>query len=843
MIGGTFAAEKALYASWGWDVAASVDREPDLPTISMVGADPPIHDDDTENDDVWMNLIQLDRGTPCPNFLQRATAWVNDYYLVASPLYRERAQYLNDGTAYGRCHLYGEGLLSWWERYGDVRARDLAILLGADSIAIHGVQTPTQMWRGGGRGLARNLMLAMELDRLSPATAPPPWTWKTYAEHLVDLAAWSWNPTWGTWAGDFSYGFRTHSCWHVSLLHRSLAEFNARYPTNSRFATVDDYLRKHAAFGLRNAQHPIWLHSGIRIRLDSPPSTVVHMNQNGTLWTDSVEPSTSAAYTSIWADVLVRGFNYTGDINYLKKAASLWAVASKHASIGPATYRKYPATQTGEYMGSVKGTSPRDFKAHGNLIDMTLFVDALTANPVPSPDGGPPPPPPPPPSAAWYDAIGDDSWLEPAMPPHDHWQPKACQECGDPPGYTIDSWHWKALAVTSPVYRNESGLTRIPGGAAWMGGAHISHPGNDIAILNAANPTAPEWFPDPVHPDVISYPHTYWQSVDLGTGRSAITPTDGEPGVVQPGRPWVGHTNQEVQYWPRTNSLFLAMGSGSYLYGLAENTWSRLCDGGAAAGVQWLGTGGCVFLDTKRDRMLNIVKAPQSATPGVYVWNDSLTPPKWTLLYAATPAFARGRLYGVYDEARDKFYALNYDIDVKELWELSVDTGVWRALTVPATPFLNDRYPGIGLDTRHNVLVLLYSPDPGPPVRSGTVFVATPTSGTWTWTQQPSALTIPTGKHGAWNALQYVPEIGAFVYLFAHSLYCPGQGGTAWACGGATRTFFYRYRTAHPAVKVTRLAPCGLPGRRYGSFVGKRQYRAALTQLAPSGIPGKRYRS
>ena len=165
-----------------------------------------------------------------PGYLARAKAWAryfkDDYrQCVGERFY----SYCRDGTNFGYDHMYGWGLLAWYEylrEQGDPTAPEYltaAENLGTDLEAFYSGDRGV----GGTRAEGRHLLL---LSRLSEVTGHP--RWRTLLDTLVHrlVTTGAWNDTYGTYflgrtstennfgAGAHAAGIRVISAFYQGVL-------------------------------------------------------------------------------------------------------------------------------------------------------------------------------------------------------------------------------------------------------------------------------------------------------------------------------------------------------------------------------------------------------------------------------------------------------------------------------------------------------------------------------------------------------------------------------------------------------------------------------------------------
>ena len=119
----SLADEKATYTRFGWTWTKAQEPAwpvpyPGQPTRTYTVKDPDIHGD-TEGDDLWTYLTMYQR-TGQPGYLVRAQAWAryfkDDYRQCVGGQYYN---YCFDARNYVYDHLYGWGLLAWFQHLDD----------------------------------------------------------------------------------------------------------------------------------------------------------------------------------------------------------------------------------------------------------------------------------------------------------------------------------------------------------------------------------------------------------------------------------------------------------------------------------------------------------------------------------------------------------------------------------------------------------------------------------------------------------------------------------------------------------------------------------------------------
>jgi hypothetical protein len=396
--------ERATYQSWGWHWTTKQEPVAPAPTGTVTVARIDVHGD-TEADDLWQNLLMFVR-TRRYEYFARAREWAayhtNEYPyrtdsfsyawdgageanpvarpLLAIPLTVADGAFVKavragrvDVRAWGADHFYGWGLLDWFMLTGDLGAVEAALDLGEISRRIHGPRLPHQKWVGGGRGLARHLLLSVRLWEITKDAA-----WKAHADHLVDLILGSpgWQESWGIYA--FGTPLTVPAPFHIGLLHHALARYNTRFPQSEvrrRLILMADFARHYA-------RHPVWRHAARSLILDSPSRGQVRYASLQEQWSNTVEPIVNPGHTIAWTDVLVRGFRLTGDRTFLDSAAVHWAIGSKTPFMTPATTRIAGPNEVLRFVNGRVAYPPHYFILNGDLPYVhLLFWDTARLTP------------------------------------------------------------------------------------------------------------------------------------------------------------------------------------------------------------------------------------------------------------------------------------------------------------------------------------------------------------------------------------------------------------------------------------------------------------------------------
>lgn len=315
--------ERAAYRAWGWTWATGVEPGAVTEPISNYSVNSPEVHGDTEGDDLWTYTMMY-RRTNNPVYLERARAWLRYF----RDDYRQSSEFAVD-EGYLLDHMYGWGLVSWYEYTGDAAALAEAENLAAASEAHWntrsngGSAVPGQfrMAYYSVREGARHLLLA---TRVAEATGKQ--RWKDLRDRLIDL--WLQSPDWDSrgmyffgdyetdnylGGGSYSSGARIVSPFQIGILAEA---FEQAYRTTGR-AALRDRLVAMARFIDQYGLDPGCQYTGYRFGI-----------RNGKAWHNYSDGNTSsctashwdASYTTSLVNVLVRGYKYTGDVDLYQRA-------------------------------------------------------------------------------------------------------------------------------------------------------------------------------------------------------------------------------------------------------------------------------------------------------------------------------------------------------------------------------------------------------------------------------------------------------------------------------------------------------------------------------------------
>jgi hypothetical protein len=257
--------------------------------------------------------------------LDRAYSWArylkNDYRACIGGQY---SSYCYDRDAFGLDHLYGWGLVAWYEHNGDANA-----LAEAENIAavVEGLYAPTSpfgclpagacMWYGP-RAAARHLMLVTRLAQVTGKSR-----WITLRDKILNLMlnAQEWDAARGTYflgsyttdqvvgAGAFAAGARIQSPFQLALL---VEAFDMAYRATGR-QVLRDRIVSIARFVDKYGLDPTYQYTASFFGI-----------VNGTVWHrySATQPVTfwDPVYTTSLVNTLVRGYKFSGDANLYARA-------------------------------------------------------------------------------------------------------------------------------------------------------------------------------------------------------------------------------------------------------------------------------------------------------------------------------------------------------------------------------------------------------------------------------------------------------------------------------------------------------------------------------------------
>lgn len=326
--------ERNTYTSWGW--TWTPDQEPGAVTervanYYVTGVD--VHGD-LEGDDLWTYTMMY-RRTGNPVYLNRAQQWARyfkDEYRTSPEFDYDRGFLLD--------HLFGWGLVAWYEYTGDTAALAEAENLAAESEAYWNqtdssgnpkfVPGQARMAEFSLRQGARHLLLA---TRVAEATGKQRWI--TLRDKLIDL--WLQSPDWDAARGmyftgpfytdedlapntdckytgasncPYEQGARDVPSFHIGILTEA---FDQAFRVTGR-TELRDRIVAMARFVDKYGLDPTYQYTG----------KTFGFLADGSLWhsysLDNPVTFWDPVYTTSLVNTLVRGYRYTGDRSLYDRA-------------------------------------------------------------------------------------------------------------------------------------------------------------------------------------------------------------------------------------------------------------------------------------------------------------------------------------------------------------------------------------------------------------------------------------------------------------------------------------------------------------------------------------------
>jgi hypothetical protein len=315
-------AERATYRRFGW--TWSLSAEPNLPAQPTYTVKNPAIHDETEGDDLWSYLMAYLRSRQ-PGYLDRAKAWARYFKEDYRNCVGAAGETLcADISGYGADHLWGWGLIAWYQAMGDKAALDEAEKIGEVVEKLWGPNTtfsclPKNGCTGWGlRQVGRHLLVA---TRLAEVTANPRWT--ALRDKILDILLKSkdWDAERGVFflgveeteddlePGAYAAGARITSPFELAVLTEALDHV---YRTTGR-EDIRDRMVKIARFVDQYGLDPKYQYVGKSFGI-----------VGGKIWhrEGAKEPVTywDPVYTTALVNILVRGYRYTCDPHFYDRA-------------------------------------------------------------------------------------------------------------------------------------------------------------------------------------------------------------------------------------------------------------------------------------------------------------------------------------------------------------------------------------------------------------------------------------------------------------------------------------------------------------------------------------------
>lgn len=367
--------ERNTYIAWGW--TWTLNKEPNFPgDPTYTVRNPNIHGS-TEGDDLWTYLMMY-RRTGQKGYLDRAQAWLRyfkeDYRACAGT---SGATFCHDKAQFGLDHLYGWGLIAWYEYTGDTGALNEAIQIG---VVLEGLYQPTSsfsclpagacIWYGLRQG-GRHLLFATRLAEVTRDSR-----WITLRDKILNLfmTSGNWDSVRGMyWTGSFTTdailgtgayasGHRVQSSMHVAVLAEA---FRHVYRVTGR-QDVKDRLIAMAAYIDQHGMDPAVQYAGAFFGI-----------QHGRDWFNG---QCDPAYTTGLVNLLVMGYNLTGNTNLYNRAKHFFNRGTKGV-YGDCSRRFVGDTEVHHFIDTVFDSSAGNFYLGYNKgeLQYTYLIFSLTS--------------------------------------------------------------------------------------------------------------------------------------------------------------------------------------------------------------------------------------------------------------------------------------------------------------------------------------------------------------------------------------------------------------------------------------------------------------------------------
>jgi len=380
-------------------------------------------------------------------------------------------------------------------------------------------------------------------------------------------------------------------------------------------------------------------------------------------------------------------------------------------------------------------------------------------------------------AGARLEGVTENSWLPMNPKPRTAYLPAVASHDA-----TARDLRDRPVTLTDPVGRSYSGLAYGDGMVFNFGGGHATHPGNDVDLyLVDANQWAVQYPPEsPVNGSAEA-------RVIAGAGSSV-------PGITPLGRPYTEHTYQQSAYDSRRKRFMSVLRSGTWAWDPATTKWTLLA--GPARGTfspGWQTGMGNVVYDAGADALLAFVTGPREGSQrGAYRLKGDSTSWSYVGAFPSRKEYSYKEMSSAYNPDRREIAVV---VSSSRLLRYRLDDNSWTE--VASFPdALKEGFPNFAYDSRHKVMVFLVTPrkgDKGEPARRTQIWVWDPARDTWSNPATPDGAPEAhewVGKERA--SFVYDPDHNVFIYLQVLNKYCRDFG--AYACGGNTQTWAYRYR-------------------------------------------------
>lgn len=381
-------AEKDTYTKFGWTWPTSA--EPNFTGDPTYGVSNPNIHGDTEADDLWTYTMMYER-TKQQGYLDRATAWAryfkNDFRnCVGDPT----RSFCYDKDNYNGDHMWGWGLVSWYQAMGDQAALTEAENLAAtleDMYNATGCLQRDACTGYGVRAAGRHLLIA---TRVAEVTGKQRWIDLRDKILNIILNSPDWDPVQGMYfrgewstdqiitAGSYAAGARIQSSMQLAML---VEAFDHAYRTTGK-QELRDRMVAIARFVSQHGIDETYNYTGKTFGLVNG-KTWHNYSANGP--TDYWDP----AYTSTMVNILMRGYRYTCETGF-KEQAKFYYERGNKGIFGQSTARSAPDGVVDHFVDTVFSSATENFYFKFNKGELQytylLFTEGQDSNVVkPSP--------------------------------------------------------------------------------------------------------------------------------------------------------------------------------------------------------------------------------------------------------------------------------------------------------------------------------------------------------------------------------------------------------------------------------------------------------------------------
>jgi hypothetical protein len=337
-------AEKQTYRDWGWTWNANAEPAAVKEPISgFKVSNPDIHYD-TEGDDLWTNLMQYLR-TGNTVYLNRATAWATYFkHDFRACVGTSNVNFCYDRDNFGGCHLWGWGLVAWYEYNGDAAALTEAESLAAVVERLYQPGSPFGCLPNNGcthygiRQISRHLLLT---TRVAEATGNKT-RWVALRDSILAkfMRSGEWDNARGMYfegqdntdyvlgAGHWAAGDRIQSAFQIGWATEAFSHIyriTGRQDVKNRMIAMARFVEQ---YGLDSTYQYSSSSFGI---VGGKPFQSYHATATITFW--------DPVYTTSLVNTLVWGYKLTGERHFYDSAKKFFNRGTK-GIYGSATQRE-----------------------------------------------------------------------------------------------------------------------------------------------------------------------------------------------------------------------------------------------------------------------------------------------------------------------------------------------------------------------------------------------------------------------------------------------------------------------------------------------------------------------